>query len=103
MIVEVRGICLWTRVRLPSAPLKSKRSNTVQIRSIAVFKSMFGIVSGTSGYDAGKDALDCPPTYAAIQKWIEDNHGVKVSKSSITMVKDKCDALKAGKEPDSGS
>lgn len=106
MIVEVRWICLWTRVRLPSAPLKSKRSGTVQIRSIAVYKSSFGIVSGTSGYDAGKDALDCPPTYAAIQKWIEDNHGVKVSKSSITMLKDKCGAVeidfKAGKEPDSG-
>lgn len=97
---------LWTRVRLPPTPLKSKRSNTVQIRSIAVFKSMFGIVLDTSGYDAGKDALDCPPTYAAIQKWIEDNHGVKVSKSSITMVKDKCGAseidFKAGKEPESG-
>lgn len=95
-----------TRVQIPPGPLKSKRSNTVQIRSIAVFKSMFGIVLDTSGYDAGKDAPDCPPTYAAIQKWIEDNHGVKVSKSSITMVKDKCGAseidFKAGKEPDSG-
>ena len=90
---------------------QSKGSNprpgsTVQIRSIAVYRSTFGIVLDTSGYDAEQCDPDCPPTYAAIQKWIEDNHGVKVSKSSVTMVKDKCGALKldfkAGKEPDSG-
>ena len=84
---------------------KSKRSNTVQIRNIAVYRSTFGIVLDTSGYGAEQTDPDCPPTYAAIQKWIEDNHGVKVSKSSVTMVKDKCGALKidfkAGKEPDS--
>ena len=60
----------------------------------------------TSGYGAEQIDPDCPPTYAAIQKWVEDNHGVKVSKSSVTMVKDKCGAskldFKAGKEPDSG-
>ncbi len=87
-------------------PPKSKRSNTVQIRSIAVYKSTFGIVLATSECDAGQCNPDYPPTYAAIQKWIEDNHGVKVSKSSVTMVKDKCGALKidckAGKGPDSG-
>lgn len=90
---------------------QSKGSNprpgsTVQIRSIAVYRSTFGIVLDTSGYDAGQCDPDCPPTYAAIQKWIVDHHGVKVSKSSVTMVKDKCGALKldfkAGKEPDSG-
>ena len=60
----------------------------------------------TSEYDTERRDPDCPPTYAAIQKWIEDNHGVKVSKSSVTMVKDKCGVtkidFKAGKEPDSG-
>ena len=60
----------------------------------------------TSGYSAEQTDPNCPPTYAAIQKWIEDNHGVTVSKSSVTMVKDKYGALKldfkAGKEPDSG-
>jgi hypothetical protein len=29
-------------------------------------------------------------TYGLLQKWIEDNHGVTVSKSSITQVKNKC-------------
>lgn len=106
MIVEERWRIFRTRVQIPPGPLKSKRSNTVQIDGIAVCQSMFGIVLDTSGYDAGQDDADCPLTYAAIQRWIEDNHGVRVSKSSITMVKDKCDALeigfKAGKEPDSG-
>ena len=46
---------LWTRVRLPPIPLKLKRSNTVQIRNIAVYKSAFGIVLDTSRYDAGKE------------------------------------------------
>ena len=86
--------CFRTRVQLPPPPPKSKRSNTVQIRNIAVYRSTFGIVLDTSGYDAEQCDPDCPPTYAAIQKWIEDNHGVKVSKSSVTMVKDKCGALK---------
>jgi hypothetical protein len=29
-------------------------------------------------------------TYGLVQKWIEDNRGVTVSKSSITQVKNKC-------------
>lgn len=59
MIVEGQGMGFWTRVRLPSTPLKSKRSNTVQIDGIAVYQSMFGIVLDTSGYDAGQDDTDC--------------------------------------------
>ena len=86
--------------------MNPRPGSTIQIRSIAVYKSTFGIVIDTSGYGAEQTDPNCPPTYAAIQKWIEDNHGVTVSKSSVTMVKDKCGALKldfkAGKEPDSG-
>ena len=104
--MSIRLTCGRSQVRVLYRPPKSKRSNTVQIRSIAVYKSTFGIVLDTSGYGAERTDPDCPPTYAAIQKWIEDNHGVKVSKSSVTMVKDKCGALKldfkAGKEPGSG-
>lgn len=29
-------------------------------------------------------------TFGLLQKWIEDNHGVRISKSSITQVKSKC-------------
>ena len=85
-------------------PLKSKRSNTVQIRSIAVYKNEFGIVLDTFGYGAEQTAPnEYPLTYAGIRQWIEDNHDIKVSKSSITIVRNKCNALKldykAGKEP----
>ena len=105
MIVEGQGMGFWTRVRLPSTPLKSKRSNTVQLSSIAVYKNEFGIVLDTSGYDAWQvDPDEYPLTYGGIQQWIEDNHNVKVSKGSITMVKNKCNVskigIKAGKEPD---
>ena len=31
MIVEVQGMGFWTRVRLPSTPLESKRWNTVVV------------------------------------------------------------------------
>ena len=55
----------WTRVRLPSTPLKSKRSNTVQICNIAVFKNEFGIVLDTSGYGAEQiGPNDYPLTYS---------------------------------------
>ena len=54
MIVEGQGMGFWTRVRLPSGPLQHERSNTVQIRSIAVLKNEFGIMLDTSGYDAKK-------------------------------------------------
>ena len=29
-------------------------------------------------------------TFGLLQKWIEDNYGVKISKSSISQVKNKC-------------
>ena len=60
----------------------------------------------TSRYDAGRNGPDCRLTYADIQKWIEDNRGVKVSKSCVAAVKDKCGVLKlafkAGKVPEDG-
>ena len=95
----------WTRVRLPSAPLESKRSNTVPISKIAVFGSAFGIVLDTSKYGIEQnDSIKYPLTFSTIQQWIEDKYHFKVSKSSISMVKAKCNVstidFKAGKEPD---
>ena len=85
-------------------PLKSKRSNTVQIRNIAVFKNEFGIILDTSGYgDREVDQNNYPFTYAGIRQWVEDNYGVRISNSAITVVKNKCNVpqidFKAGKEP----
>lgn len=98
---------LWTGVRLPSTPLESKRSNTVPISKIAVFKSAFGIVLDTNEYDTlPEDQTDYSFTFTGIQKWIKDNLDMNVSKSSITMVKDKCKIdkidFKAGIEPEPG-
>lgn len=95
----------WTRVRLPPGPLESKRSNTVQISKIAVFKSTFGIELDISGYDTEPNDPDYYPlTYSGIQKWIMDKYDIRVSKGSITMVRNKCSAskidFKAGKEPE---
>ena len=104
MIVEGRGMGFWTWVRLPSGPLQSKRSNTVPIRSIAVYKNEFGIVLDTSGYgDEQADPNDYPLTHAGIRQWVEDNFDVKINNSAITAVKNKCNVskmdFKAGKEP----
>ena len=52
MIVEVQGLGFWTRVRLPSTPLRSERSNTAWLRSIAVYENEFGIMLDTLGYGA---------------------------------------------------
>ena len=95
----------WTRVRLPSGPLQHERSNTVQIRSIAVLKHEFGIMLDTSGYDAEAVVFNGYPfTYAGIRRWVKDNHDVEIGNSSITAVKNKCRISEmnfhAGNEPE---
>ena len=72
---------------------------------MAVFHNEFGIVLDTSGYGAELVSMhDYPLTYAGIRRWIEDNYNVKISKSSIAAVKNKCNVsiidFNAGKEPD---
>ena len=42
MIVEVRWICLWTRVRLPSAPLDCIKTNPVY--EIIIYRNVFCLV-----------------------------------------------------------
>ncbi len=69
-----------------------------------MYKSWFGIEIDISEHGTAKnDAISYPITFNKIQKWIKDNHNITVSKSSITMVKNKCNIckldFKAGKEP----
>ena len=82
---------LWTRVRLPSTPLKSKASNTYPKAKFGVFRTVFGIIIDLTQFD---DADDDEKRYAlsfrGIRRWISDNYGLDVSNSSVTMVKDKC-------------
>ena len=69
-----------------------------------MYKNEFGIILDTSGYDAERVAPNgYPCTYAGIRKWIEDNYNFKITNSSITKVRNKCNASKidfeAGTEP----
>ncbi len=88
MIVEVQGMGFWTRVRLPSTPLDAVETNCRPTAQIAVFRNVFSVIVPIKTKDVPQKPAKL--TFALLQKWIEDNHGVKVSKSSITQVKSKC-------------
>ena len=53
-----------------------------------MFRNVFSIIVSTESRDIPQNTQKL--TFGLLQKWIEDNHGIKVSKSSITQVKDKC-------------
>ena len=79
-----------TGVRLPSGPLESQASNTVQKIKIAVFKNVFSLSVDFNQFQTENDDSNSPVTFARIQKWVKDKYGIHVSKSSITQVKSKC-------------
>ena len=87
-LVEVQGIGFWTRVRFPSGPLDAVETNCRPTAQIAVFRNVFSVIVLTKTKDVPQKPARL--TFGLLQKWIEDNHGVKVSKSSITQVKNKC-------------
>ena len=92
MIVEGQGIGFWTRVRLPSTPLDGVLEEPRLKRcKLSLYENVFGITFYINEYDTEKEAKkDTEFTFADIQKWIKDNLDMNVSKSSITMVKEKC-------------
>jgi len=53
-----------------------------------VFRNIFSVIVSFDGEDIPNKSANI--TFARLQKWIEDRHGVKISKSSITQVKNKC-------------
>ena len=79
---------LRTRVRLPSGPLQAEETNSRSTAQIAVFRNVFSVIVSTKTRDVPQKTAKL--TFGLLQKWIEDNHGVKISKSSITQVKCKC-------------
>ena len=108
MIVEGQGISLWTRVRLPSTPLDGVQEEP-QLKKckVGLYENVFGITFYLNEHDTVTQAKnDYQYTFTGIQKWINDNLGVQVSKSSITVVKDKCKidkiGFKTGIEPEPG-
>ncbi len=88
MIVEVQGMGFWTRVRLPSTPLDAAQTNCRPTAQIAVFRNVFSVIVLTKTKDVPQKPAKL--TFGLLQKWIEDNHGVKINKSSISQVKSKC-------------
>ena len=88
MIVEGQGIGFWTRVRLPSSPLEAAETNCRPTAQIAVFRNVFSVIVSTKSKDIPQKPAKL--SFSLIQEWIEKNHGIKVSKSSITQVKNKC-------------
>lgn len=87
-LVEGQGIFLRTRVRLSSSPLNAVETNCRPTAQLAVFRNVFSIIVPTKSKDVSQKPAKL--TFGLLQKWIEDNHGVKVSKSSISPVKSKC-------------
>ena len=57
-----------------------------------MFRNVFSIIVSTKSKDISQKPAIL--TFGLLQKWIEDNHGVRVSKSSITQVKNKCGITK---------
>ena len=53
-----------------------------------MFRNVFSIIVSTKSKDVPQETAKL--TFGLLQKWIEDNHGVKVSKSSVSQVKNKC-------------
>ena len=89
MIVEVQWRIFRTGVQIPPGPLDAEKTNCRSTAQIAVFRNVFSIVISTEIRDIPQKPEKL--TFGLIQKWIEDNHGMKVSKSSITQVKNKCE------------
>lgn len=79
---------LWTRVQLPSGPLEAEQLNRCPIPQIVVFRNVVSIIIPRELVDGPRKPAKL--TFELLQKWIEDNHGVTVSKSSISQVKNKC-------------
>ena len=88
MIVEEHGMDFWTGVQLPSSPLEAVETNCRSIAQLGAFRNIVSIVLATNNTDIPKKPSQL--TFSSIQKWIEGMYGVKVSKSSITQVKNKC-------------
>ena len=87
MIVEEHGMGFWTGVQLPSSPFEAVETNCRSIAQIEAFRNVVSIVFATNINDVPKRPNQL--TFGSIQKWIEGMYGVKVSKSSITQVKNK--------------
>ncbi|MGN0308174.1 MAG: hypothetical protein ACI4DN_08140 [Lachnospiraceae bacterium] len=65
-----------------------RQKRTAVQPQIAVFRNVFSIVVSTQAKNIPSKPAKL--TFQSIQKWIDDTYGIKISKSSISQVKDKC-------------
>ena len=80
---------LWTRVRLPSAPLEAEQTNRYPSFVLAVLKFSFCMIFESKILEKfDVERLDI--TFSTIRDWIHKKYGVIVSNSSISQVKEKC-------------
>ncbi len=79
------GLRTW--VRLPSGPLDNRYTNPSSNARVSVFGNVFGIIIELSQPPRTKEyAL----TFGGIIHWVFDYYGVRISRSTITQVRNKC-------------
>ena len=91
MIVEEHGMGFWTRVRFPSSPLDGVQEEPqLEKTKISLYENVFGVTFEIKCKDDDKQAdNNYVYTFADVQNWISKNFDMKISKSSISMVKNK--------------
>ncbi len=80
---------LRTGVRLPSAPLHERYTNTYPDIKTAVFKNMFGISLRFQDFETQENADD-NITFSKIIELVYERYKLKISRSCISSVKAKC-------------
>ncbi len=91
MIVEGRWTGFWTGVRLPSTPLNHQYQNPSSNVKFSAFKNVFGVVFE---FDDQIKGQGYPLTIGGVRRWVLDEYGLDISKSSVCAVRDKCGADK---------
>ncbi len=57
---------------------------------------MFGITVYYDDFDFSEDIEPYPLTIGGVRRYVQDEYGIKVSKSSVCAVRDKCGAKEIG-------
>ncbi len=70
--------------------------NTVPNVDFAAFRNVFGITVYYDDFDFSEDIEPYPLTIGGVRRYVRDEYGIEVSKSSVCAVRDKCGADKIG-------
>lgn len=72
-------------------PLNERYTNTVPKVDITVFRNVFGLSVYVKDF-AQENTDKCPMTLSGVIRYVRDEYGMRVSKSSVCAVRDKCGA-----------